>query len=75
VAKSGGDFYLFTGLRATPLVNHDSTSATLLIRLRQPANQAAWTQFVRLYTPLLVYWARKARLAACHAYPIGPIQN
>jgi RNA polymerase sigma-70 factor (ECF subfamily) len=45
----------------------DSTSATLLHRLRQPANQPAWDRFVRLYTPLLFYWARKAGLAEADA--------
>jgi len=34
-----------------------------LKRLHGPADQAAWDQFVRLYTPLLFYWARKAGLA------------
>ena len=42
---------------------HDSTSVSLLKRLHGPADQAAWDQFVRLYTPLLFYWARKAGLA------------
>jgi RNA polymerase sigma-70 factor, ECF subfamily len=42
---------------------HDSTSASLLKRLHGPADQAAWDRFVRLYTPLLFYWARKAGLA------------
>src|SRR5262245_30256916 len=42
---------------------HDSTSASLLKRLHVPADQAAWDKFVRLYTPLLFYWARKAGLA------------
>ena len=41
---------------------HDSTSVSLLKRLRQPTNQIAWDRFVRLYTPLLFYWARKAGL-------------
>ena len=45
----------------------DSTSVTLLHRLRQPANQAAWQQFVQLYTPLLFYWARKSGLADADA--------
>lgn len=34
------------------------TPASLLERLRRPDAQAAWTQFVELYTPLLYYWAR-----------------
>lgn len=39
-----------------------TTSASLLERLRQPADQEAWAHFVRLYTPLLYYWARRAGL-------------
>jgi RNA polymerase sigma-70 factor (ECF subfamily) len=38
------------------LVN--STSASLLERLRQPNEQLAWERFVQLYTPLLCQWAR-----------------
>jgi RNA polymerase sigma-70 factor (ECF subfamily) len=37
----------------------DSTSPTLLGRLRQPGEQAAWGRFVELYTPLLLCWARR----------------
>jgi RNA polymerase sigma-70 factor (ECF subfamily) len=48
-----------------------STSASLLRRLRQssnqPINQAAWNRFVRLYTPLLFYWARKAGFSEADA--------
>jgi RNA polymerase sigma-70 factor (ECF subfamily) len=35
-----------------------TTSAGLLERLRLPTDHAAWERFVRLYTPLLYYWAR-----------------
>jgi RNA polymerase sigma-70 factor (ECF subfamily) len=35
------------------------TPASLLERLRQPAEQHAWARFVDLYTPLLYYWARR----------------
>jgi RNA polymerase sigma-70 factor, ECF subfamily len=42
---------------------HDSTSVSLLKRLHESGNQIAWDRFVRLYTPLLFYWARKAGLA------------
>jgi RNA polymerase sigma-70 factor (ECF subfamily) len=41
----------------------DTTSVSLLERLRQPAQQDAWTRFVDLYTPLIYYWARRAGLA------------
>ena len=37
-----------------------TTSLNLLQRLRQPNEQAAWTQFVEIYTPLIFYWARSA---------------
>jgi RNA polymerase sigma-70 factor, ECF subfamily len=33
------------------------TPASLLERLRQPADEAAWGRFVNLYTPLLFHWA------------------
>src|ERR1700731_1584788 len=36
-----------------------STSASLLEQLRQAPGQEPWSRFVRLYTPLLFYWARK----------------
>jgi RNA polymerase sigma-70 factor (ECF subfamily) len=36
-----------------------STSPTLLDRLRQPGGSQAWERFVRLYTPLLLAWARR----------------
>jgi RNA polymerase sigma-70 factor (ECF subfamily) len=36
-----------------------TTPASLLERLRQPNEQAAWEQFVKLYTPLLSHWARR----------------
>jgi RNA polymerase sigma-70 factor (ECF subfamily) len=38
----------------------ERTPASLLERLRQPCPQAAWHEFVQLYTPLLYYWARRA---------------
>jgi RNA polymerase sigma-70 factor (ECF subfamily) len=40
----------------------DTTSVSLLERLRQPGAQEAWTRFVQLYTPLLYYWARRLGL-------------
>ncbi len=40
-----------------------TTPASLLQRLREPAaGQAAWEQFVKLYTPLLFSWAHRAGL-------------
>ena len=35
------------------------TSMTLLERLRKPGEEEAWARFVRLYTPLLLEWARR----------------
>src|ERR1043166_2634684 len=40
----------------------NSTSASLLERLRLPDASEAWHRFVRIYTPLLYYWARSAGL-------------
>src|SRR5581483_8600497 len=39
-----------------------TTSASLLERLRQPSDADAWGRLVRLYTPLLLYWARRLGL-------------
>jgi DNA-directed RNA polymerase specialized sigma24 family protein len=36
-----------------------TTSISLLERLRQPDQDAAWTRFVELYRPFLLYWAHK----------------
>jgi RNA polymerase sigma-70 factor (ECF subfamily) len=40
----------------------NTTSVSLLERLRQPGAAEAWRRFVYLYTPLLYYWARGAGL-------------
>jgi RNA polymerase sigma-70 factor (ECF subfamily) len=52
---------------AKPPISHhppggsiDRTPATLLERLRGAADEAAWSRFVRLYTPLLFSWARRS---------------
>jgi RNA polymerase sigma-70 factor (ECF subfamily) len=42
----------------------ESTSSSLLLRLRQPGDQAGWQRFVDLYTPLLYYWACRMGLPA-----------
>jgi RNA polymerase sigma-70 factor (ECF subfamily) len=39
-------------------------TASLLDRLRQPDDQAAWDRFVDLYTPLIFFWAVRAGLQA-----------
>ena len=40
----------------------DSTSESLLIRLKSVKDHDAWTRFVELYTPLIFYWARQTGL-------------
>jgi RNA polymerase sigma-70 factor (ECF subfamily) len=40
----------------------DTTSASLLERLRRPGERQAWDRFVELYTPFLFYWARRVGL-------------
>jgi len=42
----------------------NTTSVSLLKRLRSPAEQEAWARFIKLYTPLLYHWARGAQLSA-----------
>lgn len=41
----------------------ESTSTTLLARLRDRADEAAWSRFVDFCTPLLYYWSRRFGLA------------
>lgn len=43
------------------------TPASLLQRLRSPSSSEAWIQFVELYSPLLFYWARQAKLQEADA--------
>src|SRR5262249_50284300 len=38
------------------------TRASLLLRLRDPRDQSAWTQFVDLYPPLVYAYARRQGL-------------
>ena len=45
----------------------NTTSFSLLERLRQPSDSAAWDRFVELYTPLLCYWGRRAGLQSADA--------
>jgi len=40
----------------------ESTSATLLQKLRAPDERQAWERFVKLYSPLLLYWAGRMGL-------------
>lgn len=49
----------------------ESTPLTLLERLRQPDDSAAWQRFVRLYAPLLVSWARQQGFQAADAADVA----
>jgi RNA polymerase sigma-70 factor (ECF subfamily) len=40
----------------------NTTSLTLLERLKAADDEEAWSRFVRLYTPLLYYWCRRIGL-------------
>ena len=40
----------------------DTTPVSLLERVRQGSDHEAWTRFVKLYTPLIFYWARRCGL-------------
>lgn len=40
----------------------NTTSPSLLERLRRPGDEEAWPRFVQLYTPLLHHWARRLGL-------------
>src|SRR5258708_5514607 len=50
-----------------------NTSPTLLQKLRDPSDVAAWERFVELYLPLLMHWARK--LPARGAEPADLVQD
>jgi len=43
------------------------TPASLLERLKQPAQSDAWDRFVRIYTPFIYHWARQAGLQTSDA--------
>src|SRR2546423_9020301 len=44
------------------MANIPPTRASLLVRLRDPNDAAAWTEFVDLYAPLVYGYARKQGL-------------
>jgi RNA polymerase sigma-70 factor (ECF subfamily) len=50
-----------------------TTPSSLLRRLRQPGDQAAWDRLVELYTPLLYYWACRLGLQESDAADL--VQN
>ncbi len=47
-----------------------STRPSLLMRLRDPRDAAAWQEFVDLYAPLIYGWARKKGLQDADAADI-----
>src|SRR5262249_23587131 len=49
-------------LRREPMADFPLTRASLLIRLRDPQDEGAWTEFVDLYAPLVYGYARKQGL-------------
>lgn len=49
----------------------DTTRASLLIRVRNPADSQAWEEFVALYRPLLVRYARARGLDANDAEDVA----
>jgi hypothetical protein len=47
------------------------TRASLLVRLRDPGDQAAWTEFTALYGPLIYNYVRKQGLQDADAADLG----
>lgn len=41
----------------------DTTSVSLLHRLREPDQEAAWERFVKLYAPLIFHWGKSQSLS------------
>src|SRR5262249_34343863 len=48
-----------------------ATRASLLVRLRDPRDEAAWREFVDLYAPLLYHYARKQGLQDADAVDLS----
>src|SRR5579884_3735895 len=48
-----------------------ATRASLLARLRDPSDQAAWTEYVELYAPLVYAYARKQGLQDADAADVA----
>src|SRR5208337_4084769 len=47
------------------------TRPSLLIRVRDPADQAAWQEFVEIYRPVILWLARQKRLQAADAEDVA----
>jgi RNA polymerase sigma factor (sigma-70 family) len=48
-----------------------ATRASLLVRLRNPRDEAAWSEFVALYAPLIYHYARKQGLQDADAVDLS----
>jgi RNA polymerase sigma-70 factor, ECF subfamily len=48
----------------------NETPASLLERLREPNEHAAWSQFVKLYTPLIYRWAQRSGMPPQEAFDL-----
>ena len=48
-----------------------STRASLLVRLRDPRDEAAWTEFVDLYAPLIYGYLRRQGLQDADAVDVS----
>jgi RNA polymerase sigma factor (sigma-70 family) len=55
------------GVAARPMADIPPTRASLLVRLRDRQDEAAWRDFVDLYTPVVYGYARKQGLQAADA--------
>jgi RNA polymerase sigma-70 factor (ECF subfamily) len=53
------------------MAENPPTRPSLLVRLRDPRDQAAWTEFVAVYAPLVYSYARKQGLQDADAADLG----
>jgi DNA-directed RNA polymerase specialized sigma24 family protein len=51
--------------------DHQATRASLLLRLRETHNAAAWEQFVEIYTPIIFGFCRNQRLQDADAADVS----
>src|SRR5262245_47179380 len=53
------------------MVDLPATRPSLLVRLRDPCDQAAWSEFIDVYTPLIYSYARKQGLQDADAVDVS----
>ena len=58
---------IMEALSRRPMAEFPATRASLLVRLRDPQDEAAWRDFVHLYAPLVYGYARKQGLQEADA--------